>query len=144
MSRQINESQSYQDKLVKLIPTEIVGAYMVLAGIVPQEYAKPGSLTISISLLILTPLYLWRFSNVNAKLQLLVTACSFVVWVYSLGGPFSAFGIHYPWLASILLILWTLTIPLFVGPDKVTDDAPTTTQPTITNPPEGPEQAGKP
>jgi hypothetical protein len=32
MPREVNDTQSYFDKAVKLVPTEIVGAYMVLAG----------------------------------------------------------------------------------------------------------------
>lgn len=32
MAREINDNQQFTDKLVKLIPTEIIGAYMALAG----------------------------------------------------------------------------------------------------------------
>ncbi len=34
MPREVNTTQAYADKIVKLVPTEIVGAYMVLAGII--------------------------------------------------------------------------------------------------------------
>ncbi len=116
MPREINSTQEYQDKIVKLIPTEIVGAYMVLAGIIPTEYARAGTSTVSGILLLLTPLYLWRLSKVRNKIQLFVTTMSFVVWVYSLGGPFQAWNLYYPWLGSIILILWSLCIPIFVTP----------------------------
>jgi hypothetical protein len=96
MPREVNEKQSFQDKIVKLIPTEIVGAYMVLAGIIPAQSTKVWTLVISIALLVLTPLYLWRMSGVTNKAQLVVTTISFAVWVYSLGGPFAAWGLYQP------------------------------------------------
>jgi hypothetical protein len=46
MPREVNDTQPYTDKLVKLIPTEIVGAYMVLAGMLgfdPAAAAVSGS-----------------------------------------------------------------------------------------------------
>lgn len=118
MPREVNDTQAFQDKIVKLIPTEIVGAYMVLAGIVPASSAKVGTLVISIILLILTPLYLRKISKVTNVSQLVVTTISFAVWVYSLGGPFAAWGIYESYIASIVLILWTLIIPLMVSPQK--------------------------
>ena len=114
MPREVNDTQAYQDKIVKLIPTELVGAYMVLAGIIPASSAKVGTLVVSIALLILTPLYLWRISKVTNVVQLVVTTISFAVWVYSLGGPFAAWGIYQSYIASIVLILWTLIIPVVV------------------------------
>jgi hypothetical protein len=117
MAREVNNTQPYQDKIVKLIPTETFLAYMVLNGIIPADNAKIGILVVSIILLVLTPLYLWRISRVTNGAQLVVTAFSFVVWVYALGnGPFTAWGIYQPYIASIVLILWTLIIPVIVNP----------------------------
>jgi hypothetical protein len=48
------------------------------------------------SLLALTPLYLWRVSNVTNVPQIIVTTISYVVWVYTLGGPFSIWGALFP------------------------------------------------
>jgi hypothetical protein len=45
--------------------------------------------------------------------QIVVCSLSFVVWVYSLGGPFVHFNIHEPWISSVLLLLWTTFIPRF-------------------------------
>jgi hypothetical protein len=118
VAREVNDKQTYQDKVVKLIPTEIVGAYMVLAGIIPANSTKVWTLVISIALLVLTPVYLWRMSGVTNKVQLMVTTISFAVWIYSLGGPFAAWGLYQPFISSILLILWTLTIPVMVSPNK--------------------------
>ena len=133
MARQINDTQPYSDKLVKLIPSEIVGAYMVLSGILgyapgndvsipaslkqmPDSELKPILLQIVFFvLLILTPGYLKKISKVDNIKQLLITAVSFIIWVYTLGGPFVIWNIYYSLFASIVLVLWTLIIPLFIS-----------------------------
>lgn len=46
MAKQINPDQTYRDKLLKLIPSEIVAAYMVLIGIIPENYSKWRTLNV--------------------------------------------------------------------------------------------------
>jgi hypothetical protein len=41
-----------------------------------------------------------------------VAAVAFVIWVYTLGGPFADFGVHVPWIGSLLVLAWTSFIPL--------------------------------
>lgn len=48
------------------------------------------------------------------KTQLTLTALSFTVRVYTLGGPFQMIGLYQPQIASCVLVLWTLIVPLFV------------------------------
>ncbi len=118
MAREIKTNQKYRDRLLKLIPSEIVAAYLVLSGIIPPD-AKLGTLIVSIVLLVLVPFYLWRMHDVRRTMQLIVTTISFAVWVYSLGGlsnPFVAWDLYQPWIGSVILILWTLIIPLAVNP----------------------------
>ncbi len=134
MSREINSTQPFQDKVVKLIPTEIVGAYMVLNGIIglPASPAVadmrfPSAPPVSDDtlrfylvqavfaiLLVLTPLYLAKVAKVTNRRQLTVTTMSFVVWAYTLGGPFVVWGLYYPLVASVLLVIWSLVVPMFV------------------------------
>jgi len=118
MAREIREDQKYRDTLLKLIPSEIVAAYLVLQGIVPQHRAKWGMLIVSIILLVLTPLYLSMIQKVKRSSQLTVTTISFVVWIYSLGGPFREWGLHEAWIASIILVVWTLIVPLVLNPKQ--------------------------
>lgn len=113
MPRQIEPTNEFRSKLLKLIPSEIVAAYMVLQGIIPEESGKWGLIVVSLVLLIITPFYLSRFEKVKKASQIAFSTVSFVVWVYTLGGPFVHWNIHKPWIASIVLVLWTLIIPLF-------------------------------
>ncbi|SRR6266498_213482 len=124
MPREVNATQPYFDKAVKLVPTEIVGAYMVLAGIVGITPTTTTGPTDSLSriliqvvffvLLVLTPLYLWRISKVTNIVQLVVTTIAYVIWIYTLGGPFAVWGIYDPKIAALLLTAWSLVIPLVV------------------------------
>jgi hypothetical protein len=127
MPRQINDNQQFTDKLVKFIPTEIIGAYTALAVFLGYDYsdATPPPPVIATQLiqvvffvlLILTPIYLRKISNVTQHLQLLVSTISFAVWVYTLGGPFEVWGLHNAFVAPVLLVLWALIPPLFIQAD---------------------------
>ena len=134
MSREINSTQPFQDKVVKLIPTEIVGAYMVLNGIIGLPSAPTGGSVRALSvppvsdetlrlyliqavfaiLLVITPFYLTKIAKVTNRRQLAATTASFVIWAYTLGGPFVVWGLYYPIVASVLLVIWSLVVPMFV------------------------------
>ena len=120
MAREISTGHSYPEKLLRLIPSEIVAAYLAINGIIPSGYSKWGSVTVSAILFILIPFYLWRVQNVRKILQVSLTSLAFVVWIYSLnGGPFAYFGLYSPWIASIVLILCTLLSPVLITPKKI-------------------------
>jgi hypothetical protein len=135
MAREITSQEGYQDKLVKLVPTEIIGAYLFIStGIlglspaapsIPQDAeTKVWILVVSIALLILTPLYLLKLNGVTNVMQVLVTTVSFLVWVYSLGGPFVVWEWGYsPKIAGSVLVLWSLTTPLLVQVNKPSPEA---------------------
>ncbi len=135
MAREINSTQPYADLLVKLIPTEIVGAYMVLAGLLGSGSLGISTLTETIPdnvlrnaliqavffvLLILTPFYLWFITNVRNKVQIAVCTVSFIVWVYTLGGPFVVWGVYYSLVSSVILVLWTLITSIYFQAKKNT------------------------
>ena len=132
MAREVNDIQPFQDKVVKLIPTEIVGAYLVILGIVapasaavntPQnvnEYVLIGAFFI---LLVLTPLYLWRVGGVTNVIQLAVSTVSYVIWIYTLVYPFKYWNWYYPTVGAVLLVLWSLITPFFVTPNPPANPA---------------------
>lgn len=118
MARQIKDIQSYQDRLLKLIPSEIIGAYVFLQGVIPKEQGKWGTSIVALILMIMTPFYFKRIQKVARNNQLAVTTISFAVWIYSLGGPFQYWNIYQPWLSSVILVLWTLAVPMLVNPQE--------------------------
>jgi hypothetical protein len=120
MAREVKTNQDYKSKLLKLIPSEIVAAYLVIEGIIPEERKYIGTLVLSAVLLIMVPLYLRKVYKVRRLGQHIFVMLAFVVWVYSLGGPFRYWNIWEAWIGSSLLILYTLTIPLFYRPGEQT------------------------
>ena len=130
--RNIDKDSEFKDRLIKLIPGEVVAAYMAIDGIIPAEgqssHSKTMAIIVSIVLLVAIPFYLKRVYSVVNTRQIVFTMGTFIVWLYSLGGPFKYFHgadggtIHVPWMGSIFLILWTLFIPFAVTP--AADPAP--------------------
>jgi hypothetical protein len=118
MAREIKVNQDYKSKLLKLIPSEIIMAYLAVESIIPEERKQIGTLVLSLVLLVLVPLYLNRIYKVQRPGQHIFVMLAFVVWIYSLGGPFKYWNIWEAWIGSSLLILYTLAIPLFYRPTE--------------------------
>ncbi len=118
MSRQILAENPYKDRLLKLIPSEIVAAYLVIEGLIPEKASTAPwvSLGATLILLVLIPFYMTRIMEVKVPRQILFTMVSFMVWVYALGGPFAYYGLYTGYIGSVILVLWTLLIPFFYKP----------------------------
>ena len=117
MAREISSDQNYFQKLLRLIPSEIIAAYLVIVGIIPATDMKWGHITVSIVMILIIPFYLWRVLCIKNRFQIIATTIAFVIWIYSMnGGPFLSFGIYKPWIASVILILWTVVMPIIVNP----------------------------
>jgi hypothetical protein len=127
MAREITGDEDYKNALLKLIPSEVIGLYTFVQGVVPSGTDPPSrsdaawALTIiSAALLIGTPFLLRLVYGVRSLTQIVVTAGSLAVWLYTLGGPFRAWDQHagthlyVPWVGSIVLAFWSAVLPLVV------------------------------
>ena len=116
MAREVKTDQDYKIKLLKLIPSEIVAAYILIGSIIPDEYKQWGTIVTAVIMLVLIPFYLRRLYDVKRLGQIIYIMVAFLIWIYTLGEPFRYWGIWQEWIGSALLILYTLTIPLFYHP----------------------------
>lgn len=113
------EVNDYKDRLVKLIPSEIVTAYVTIQGLLSGASTEAGNknllLWIVIALLfILTPVYLYYAGKVKKWNQIIFTAIAFILWVIVIGSPVKQIlGFEAGFIGSIFLILYTLMIPFF-------------------------------
>lgn len=111
------EPDAYKDRLLKLIPAEVVAVYLALQGILATaDGTSRASIllwVISAILLVSTPSYLWRISGVRKRSQLALSTAAFVVWVFALGGPFETLSWYEPLYGALLLPLFTFLVPLF-------------------------------
>ena len=109
-----NSDDRYSDKLIKLIPAEVVGVYISMMAVL-----KGSSEAIADILpwfvfgfgVVATYFYL-RFSlHVSERRQLVVSVVAFCVWAYTLGGPFKDAGLHSDTVSGLLLAAWTFAAP---------------------------------
>jgi hypothetical protein len=112
-----SDPSDFKDRLVKLIPSEIVTAYITLQGLISTQDNKELYTWIAFgALLVLTPFYLMKVSAVTKTGQIIFTTIAFIIWVMAYGG----FKILFPdatifennFLGSFILFIYTLAIPL--------------------------------
>lgn len=120
-NRQITGQNQYVEKLLKLVPTEIVAAFVSIQGILltqPSTVLQPWLFGIALFLaFVVLPLYLRKAQDVQSPAQILLTTLAFLIWAYNMGGNNMAFlaDDFNPAIASVLLILFTVIAPLYKG-----------------------------
>lgn len=107
---------SYIDRLIKLIPSEVIAFYLILDRYLqhaPEDVLWFDLRWVALLLgVVAVPFYLKVAEGVHRNEQLLISATSFVVWVYAIGGPFAMHGWYAPWLAASVLLVFTFFLPL--------------------------------
>jgi hypothetical protein len=113
--------QSYMERLVKLIPAEVVGLYLVGQGIIPpdEKVALIVWSIVCLGLVILVRAHATGDHANNLSPQWIavgVSAISFVIWVYNMPGPFQAYQAAVPYIGSLAVLVWTFIVPfLYTG-----------------------------
>lgn len=116
---------NYASQIVKLIPIEIVGVYLGISNLIAGQYLVQW--IIFFAILVITPFYLRRVANISDKAQIIIAAISYIIWALSLGGPFEYLlkdklppGFTVQALGGVLIMLYTLIVPIFYRPAKTT------------------------
>ena len=123
MDRTSSSNESYVDRLVRLIPAEVVAAYVAVQGLVAgfdtQVAANRALEVTACGLLVVLPLFAWRVQGVRSVLQIILAMGSFVVWAAAVSagiytGDLSTGSLKQDrvW-TSIVLVLWTTLVPAF-------------------------------
>ena len=110
-------ADAYVDRLLKLIPAEIVAVWVTMRGTLAAAGDAPIWLqwVAFLVLLALTPIYLRRTAGITKPAQVWISTGALAVWVFSLGGaPFDTLAAPYflPIYGAILLPLYTFAAPL--------------------------------
>ena len=116
----------YTDRLIKYIPTEAVGFWLAVSGMVESasdDIPKSTVLWVLFAIgLILT--FGWMFKQTEepkkatAWTQIGIACGAFVVWVFAVGGPFANLSFYRPLYGSLLLITYTPLVALLIPPEK--------------------------
>jgi hypothetical protein len=108
----------YFDRLVKYIPADIVAAWIAVIGLVATAQDVPKTTILWVAFVIGVILTGgWTYKQTGkpaAKTQILISSCSFVVWVFALGEPFASMSFYRPLYGSLLLILYSLVVGFLI------------------------------
>lgn len=111
--------QEYMVRLVKLIPGEVVGLYLVGLGVIPSD-TKVVAFGIWAGLCLV--LAIWVRARLTSDpanhvppqwTAVLISAVSYVLWVFTMPGPLQTFGLGLPYVGSLAVLVWTFVVPLF-------------------------------
>ena len=110
--------QDYGERLVKLIPSEVVGIYLVGVGVIPPTGKIPVTVwaVVCLGLVVLARAYATKEPALNLPPQwkaVLISSVSFVIWVYKIPVPFQSFGLAVPYVGSLAILVWTFVVPYF-------------------------------
>ncbi|MGE5141397.1 MAG: hypothetical protein ACM3JD_18160 [Rudaea sp.] len=110
--------KSYLDRLMKMIPGEAVGLYLVGSGFIPKEAPAVLAAWAVICLAGVVALKAFGTSDAQAHVpvdwvHVAISAIAFIIWVYSIGGPFAAYSLAVPYIGSLLVLAWTFFVPIF-------------------------------
>jgi hypothetical protein len=110
---------NYFENLTKLIPSEIVMAWVTITGLIESDEKIPVNTILWMLLFIFILLTIaWIYKKNSGWYQkpslkkVAISTGSFIVWVFALGEPFSSLSFYHPVYGSIALILYSLIVPL--------------------------------
>ena len=104
---------SYYNKLVKLIPAEIIALFLSLDTITKSANYKTLEWFIFAFCFVGTYLYLQRVTKVTKKNQIFISLGAYCVWVFAIGGPFAKLIWYDSIYAGVLMTCYTFLIPIF-------------------------------
>jgi hypothetical protein len=110
--------RQYLERLLKLIPGEVVGVYMVGSGFIPPLNRVAAAIWAAICLVLVIIVRRYGTADPEAGLPpqpvpVAISATAFVIWIYWLGGPFAQFGLHISYVGSLLVLVWSFLVPYF-------------------------------
>lgn len=117
---------SYVEILLKLVPAEVVGAYLAIQGIVGSaspNHPDGTALFVGAALLfIATPFVVWKLRGVTDRKQIAVTTLGFLVWLFATASPLFSYmgewwhGAQREELSAVLLVLFVFLLPFLFKP----------------------------
>jgi hypothetical protein len=117
----------YASRLMKYIPTEAVGFWLAVSGIIQgdgDDISQEGLLWLFFVVgLVFTFFWLRRQTKALGKrtawTQILLACGAFIVWVFATGGPFAtSFAWYRPSYGSLALITYTVVVGFVIPPEK--------------------------
>lgn len=116
-SSNTNEAtKAYIDRLVRLIPSEIIALYTTGIAIIPiEDFMVRLAWTIFCFFCVILVRTIGSKSSEGKPqfLTVLVSTISFVIWIYNGRGVFDDLGLHVNYIGALLMLAWTFLVPFF-------------------------------
>jgi len=114
--------KDYLERLMKMIPGEVVGLYLIGSGLIPEDQYL--GLLIWTIICLIGVLVVRAYGTADSEKNLppqwiavIISSIAFVIWIYSMGGVFKLYGFHVPYIGSLLVLAWTFFVPIFYKGD---------------------------
>ena len=116
---------SYVDKVIKLIPSEVLVAYIAVKGLFPNT-ADPLSFDsrflpiwtlIGFGLVIISRIFGTRENTGSGSVKTVqwgvvaISSISFLIWAYAMGDTVLGFTLPDPRIVSVVVVVWTFLVP---------------------------------
>jgi uncharacterized membrane protein HdeD (DUF308 family) len=109
---------TYVTKLLKLIPAEVISVYLAGLALIPaslpesQKIAPLAWLGICFLFVIIARYAMTTDKNTSPDWKIIgLSVVSFVIWTYSMGGPWESTSVYISWLGGLAVIAWTFLVP---------------------------------
>jgi len=110
---------TYFSKLVKYIPSDVVGGWVAATSAIRSDASAPTNLLLWIAFgagVVFTTFWTLKHTKMPKKrpaiTQAVISTGAFIVWVFALGEPFASLPFYRPLYGSLLLVLYTLFVAL--------------------------------
>lgn len=105
---------SYNDRLVKMIPSDVVALYLACNTAVSTFHGTSSTYWIVFFfILLILPFYLKRIAGVTETMQIVVMTINFVLWCSTLDQPFDFMqGDSKKLFSTISVALFTFAVPI--------------------------------
>ena len=111
VGKPVGPIDSWLGRVVKLVPAEIVAVYLAGRPLAQAQYAGTWPLA-CLALVIIVRAFGTLDKRGPQWVSVAVSAVSFVLWVYAMGGRFLTWNVDVN-LASLAVLVWTTLVPVF-------------------------------
>jgi len=106
----------YLDRLLKLIPAEVLSLYLVGSGLIPKAEIVTSIIWAVFCAIAVGVVKAYGTSDLARKVKpdmmhVMLSMIAFVIWIYSLGGPFEYFNLYKGYVGSLLILAFTFVVP---------------------------------
>ncbi len=109
--------KDWMDRVMKLIPSEVVAVYLTGKGNLPDGW-QGGWSYVCLALVLLVRAWGTHEPGKGAQwIAVIVSAVSFVVWVYATSGRFAGVPVVPSGAASAAVLVWAVVVPIFYKGD---------------------------